>query len=55
MNLRATRDIDFVIEADADCLRDFAQITPADEYYVDEDAARQALPTRVSSSHARHR
>ncbi len=42
-HLRATRDIDFVIEADADRLRTFARSLPAEEYYVDEDAALQAL------------
>jgi hypothetical protein len=42
-HLRATRDIDFVIEADADRLRAFARSLPAEEYYVDEEAALQAL------------
>lgn len=41
--LRATRDIDFVIESDAERLRAFVRSLPADEYYVDEGAALQAL------------
>lgn len=42
-HIRATRDIDFVIEADADRLRVFARSLPSDQYYVDEHAALQAL------------
>jgi hypothetical protein len=42
-HLRATRDIDFVIEADTDRLRTFARSLPPEEYYVDEEAALQAL------------
>jgi hypothetical protein len=42
-HLRATRDIDFVIDADADRLRSFVRSLPAEEYYVDEDAALEAL------------
>jgi hypothetical protein len=42
-HLRATRDIDFVIEADADRLRAFVRALPSAEYYVDEEAALQAL------------
>lgn len=44
-HLRATRDIDFVIETDADRLRTFVKELPQEEYYVDEDAALQALDT----------
>jgi hypothetical protein len=40
---RATRDMDLVIEADANRLRTFVRSLPPDEFYVDEDAALEAL------------
>jgi hypothetical protein len=42
-HLRATRDIDFVIDADAERLRGFVRSLSASQYYVDEEAALQAL------------
>ena len=40
---RATQDIDLVIEADEACLRALIASMPRAEYYVDEDAALEAL------------
>ena len=40
---RSTQDIDLVIEATAAQLRTFVQTLPAEEYYVDLDAALEAL------------
>lgn len=45
--LRATLGVDFVIEADADRLRSFVRALPVAEYYVDEDAALEALRTET--------
>ena len=42
-HLRATRDVDFVIDADADRLQAFVRSLPRSEYYVDEDTALEAL------------
>jgi len=42
---RATQDIDFVIAADAVAVRRFVQLLPPAEFYVDEDAAVEALRT----------
>jgi len=42
---RATRDMDLVIEADAPKLRTFVRSLPPSEFYVDEDAALEALAT----------
>jgi hypothetical protein len=43
---RATRDIDLVIAPDPDQLGKFIRLLPSAEYYVDLDAALQALRTR---------
>jgi hypothetical protein len=40
---RATQDIDLVIAATADQLRTFVQLLSKDQYYVDLDAALEAL------------
>ncbi|MEP6468655.1 MAG: hypothetical protein ABJC24_02690 [Chloroflexota bacterium] len=40
---RATRDIDIVIDPTAEALDAFVQSLPADQFYVDLDAARAAL------------
>ncbi len=40
---RATQDIDLVIEADERQLETLVRSFPSGEYYVDEEAARQAL------------
>lgn len=40
---RATQDVDLVIEADEARLRAFVGSLPSGEYYVDEDAAMEAL------------
>lgn len=42
---RATRDMDLVIEADADRLRTFVRALSPDRFYVDEEAAVEALET----------
>ena len=43
---RATQDIDLVIASDEDRLRDLIVLLPADQYYVDLDAALDALQRR---------
>jgi nucleotidyltransferase AbiEii toxin of type IV toxin-antitoxin system len=43
---RASQDIDFVIEADADQLHALARLFPADQYYFDLQAAMSALQHR---------
>ena len=42
---RATQDIDLVIDCDEARLQTFVQALPREEYYVDEDAALEALRT----------
>jgi hypothetical protein len=42
---RATRDMDLVIETDAQRLRSFVRSLSPSEFYVDEDAAIEALET----------
>jgi hypothetical protein len=46
-HLRATLDVDFIIEADTNRLRSFVRSLPAAEYYVDEEAALEALRTET--------
>ena len=43
---RATQDIDLVIAPDEDRLRNLIALLPADQYYVDLDAALDALQRR---------
>jgi hypothetical protein len=45
---RATQDIDFVIAPTADQLRHLTALLPRSEYYVDEDAALEALTSQSS-------
>ena len=40
---RATQDIDFVIEADAEKLEALVSLLPQDQWYVDRDAAMEAV------------
>ncbi len=44
---RATQDIDLVIEADAARLRALIGLLPAESYYVDVDAAMEALDSET--------
>lgn len=43
---RTTRDIDIVVEADREVLDRFVASLPAEEWYADADAAREALERR---------
>ena len=51
---RTTADIDIVIDPSAQSLRDLVASLPPSDYYVDEDAAMEALQRRTSFNVIEH-
>lgn len=45
---RTTRDVDIVIDPDAEALRRFVRLLPASDFYADADAATEAIDRRTS-------